>query len=369
MLELFASVSSLTNDARPNAQNIPAILNVLMLALLSGCVICWFIATIRLRNGQPLVSWQKRNCVSWNLIDTFVAVVLQLLFIFVGAMAFAMWLGVDFSDVESKSLSADQQISMMVFGEISMLTAAGLTATYLVMRSGATTADLGLATSRIGHNLLIGVVAFFMLIMPILLLQLGLEKLFPSAGNHPFVDLLREHGDDSMLRLIFVMAVIIAPIVEEFLFRVVIQGWLERFVTARTRPSNMENVQDTGNSDVSGERQPDSADVVESESPYDSPTSSLLAEFNPLTNRDPIEQNEPSDVIRTWIPIVIASALFAGAHLGHGTAPIPLFFLSLGLGYVYHRTHTIWPSMVAHLLVNLLAVAQLKIALDNGIPM
>jgi membrane protease YdiL (CAAX protease family) len=87
-----------------------------------------------------------------------------------------------------------------------------------------------------------------------------------------------------------------------------------------------------------------------------------------LTSRDRISQHTPSASWQAWIPIVIASALFAGAHFGHGTAPIPLFFLSLGLGYVYHRTHRIWPSLVTHALVNLLAVVQLKIAMDNGIP-
>jgi membrane protease YdiL (CAAX protease family) len=39
-------------------------------------------------------------------------------------------------------------------------------------------------------------------------------------------------------------------------------------------------------------------------------------------------------------------------HWGQGLAPIPLFPFALILGYVYQRTHRIWPSLIAHLLLN-----------------
>ena len=39
-------------------------------------------------------------------------------------------------------------------------------------------------------------------------------------------------------------------------------------------------------------------------------------------------------------------------HLGSGPDVIPLFFLALGLGYLYRQTHSIWPGFIVHTLLN-----------------
>ena len=46
--------------------------------------------------------------------------------------------------------------------------------------------------------------------------------------------------------------------------------------------------------------------------------------------------------------------MFASMHIGHGPAPIPLFFLGIGLGYTYQRTHRVLPCIVTHALFNAL---------------
>jgi hypothetical protein len=53
----------------------------------------------------------------------------------------------------------------------------------------------------------------------------------------------------------------------------------------------------------------------------------------------------------TW-PLLVSSGLFAMAHYNHGPDPIPLFFLAVGLGYLYQRTHRVLPCIVVHFLVN-----------------
>ena len=52
------------------------------------------------------------------------------------------------------------------------------------------------------------------------------------------------------------------------------------------------------------------------------------------------------------LPIVISSFLFAAMHGGQWPAPVPLFFLALVLGYLYHQTHRLLPSLVVHALLN-----------------
>jgi membrane protease YdiL (CAAX protease family) len=71
---------------------------------------------------------------------------------------------------------------------------------------------------------------------------------------------------------------------------------------------------------------------------------------------EPIEQETPRP---GWLPIVTSAGLFSLLHFSHGPDWIPLFFLALGLGYLYRQTHRITPCVVVHLLVNSLAVLQL----------
>jgi hypothetical protein len=55
-----------------------------------------------------------------------------------------------------------------------------------------------------------------------------------------------------------------------------------------------------------------------------------------------------------WAAIVLTSALFAVVH-PLWTSPI-IFFLSLGLGYVYERTGNLWAPMGLHAAFNVLSV-------------
>ena len=64
-----------------------------------------------------------------------------------------------------------------------------------------------------------------------------------------------------------------------------------------------------------------------------------------------------------WVPIVVSSALFAIAHVGHGPDPAALFFLALLLGYVYQRTHRIVPCIVTHMLFNAASLGALIVML------
>jgi hypothetical protein len=63
------------------------------------------------------------------------------------------------------------------------------------------------------------------------------------------------------------------------------------------------------------------------------------------------------------VPLVLSAAIFAMLHYGQGPAPIPLFFLALGLGYLYRQTHRAAPSIVVHLMINSLSMAVMWIGL------
>jgi len=63
-------------------------------------------------------------------------------------------------------------------------------------------------------------------------------------------------------------------------------------------------------------------------------------------------------VANRWAVIIIASVLFTAIHLQLEPVALPgLFVLSLGLGYVYERTGSIWSSILVHSVFNAMNVA------------
>jgi hypothetical protein len=72
--------------------------------------------------------------------------------------------------------------------------------------------------------------------------------------------------------------------------------------------------------------------------------------------------------LNIWAPILVASTAFAMAHVGHGPAPIPLFFFSVALGYVYEKTGRLAPSIIAHFMLNLCTSILLWVAIMYRLP-
>ena len=60
---------------------------------------------------------------------------------------------------------------------------------------------------------------------------------------------------------------------------------------------------------------------------------------------------------------LVSSGLFAVAHLNVGTL-LPIFVMGMLLAWLYLRTGSIWPSIVAHTAQNLLALTFLEIPFD-----
>src|SRR5690606_35129689 len=95
------------------------------------------------------------------------------------------------------------------------------------------------------------------------------------------------------------------------------------------------------------------ATVKVDEDPYASPREVQSTAGPPLNQSSPREIERDLDTRSDWTPtavwpIVITSLVFAVMHWGQGLAPIPLFFLSLGLGYLYRQTGSLVPSIVVH---------------------
>lgn len=335
------------------------LLTILAASLLIASLVAWQAVIRRWWHGVPLVPEQPRQSVPWGLIDVIVAICL--LFV-LGGVAYAVisWAtggSLDQLDEAASLVAYRWSVAAQSLASLATLT---LVAAMIIARCGASWRDLGLDAGTVRSDIQLGTIAFCALAPPTYALQFVLVQWVES--KHPLVELLRERPDPTLLGLSVVAAVIVAPVFEEFLFRVLLQGWLESFVGHTADPVRLffgrpaeERSRDgavAGNDKLVCPQYPVdwSSDGVPwkqgNANPY-IPPGDTDGDSAP-----PVFTWKGTATARFYFPIVGSSLLFALMHLTHGPDWIPLFFLALGLGYLYRQTHRLLPCVTVHLLFN-----------------
>jgi hypothetical protein len=257
--------------------------DVLAVGLLALCgfgvslAVLWLIVR-RMRLGLPAVERRPRPLVLWNGADVATTVLSFLGFQVLAATAVppAASLGV-----------------RLTAGSVAMLAATAVSMLHLVSR-GAAWSSMGCGLNRLRDNAVLAVAGLALLLAPLLGLAAVLDRIVPY---HPaIVDFLTTHRDPLSIGLVAFAAVVAAPIAEEFLFRRVLQGWLEGWLEPRA------------------------------------------PRWGGVT------------------AIVVSSLAFALAHLGQGLAWVPLFFFGLVVGYLARQTGSIVPGIILHGLFNAVSV-------------
>jgi membrane protease YdiL (CAAX protease family) len=153
------------------------------------------------------------------------------------------------------------------------------------------------------------------------------EWLYRQVGyqHPPAHDLLKTMGEtpEAFVRnLAIVVAVVIAPLWEELLFRGHIQTMLREGII----------------------RLRESATRIEPLAPAARPGDTLeyFAAAPPVVDRL-VDRPRPLDA---WLAIVLTSLLFAGIH--HPWTFPPIFVLSVCLGFAYERSRNLWVPIVMH---------------------
>jgi len=227
-------------------------------------------AVARARRGLPAVDVRPHPPVAWGGGDV--------------AAAVASYLGLQIVASAVLPTAATVHLRLAAAGT-AVLAATLLTAAQLVAR-GAPRDSLGFGLARLRDDAALGIAGLALVLAPLLCLAGLLDRVQPY--RHEIIDFLAAHRDPLAIGLVAFCAVVAAPIAEEFLFRRVLQGWLER--------------------------------------------------------------HEPAWG-QGW-PILASSAAFALAHYGQGLGWIPLFFFGIVCGYLARQTGSIVPGVVLHALFN-----------------
>ncbi len=345
----------------------------LTIAILTGAVYSWVVAALRLQRREPILDYAARRPVPWGFVD-FVFVVI--VFVVVATIARSVTLLLHLETATKDNDSVVPNLTALLTFSLVSLASCGLSLWVISLRTGADGHNFGWRPRQISVDLGIGVWAFVFLIVPVFAIQYVLLKFFEPA--HPIIDLLRQDSSRKFFLATGFMAVVAAPIVEEILFRVLLQGWLENLAMV----SRSVSIGKSTAYHIFMGRRPTFGEVAEHSWPdawgaakgsdADASPPQLDTEYQysnpPPTNSPTSSPPQPVDGLEMqpslW-PIVISSAAFAAVHFGHGTDPIPLFVLACGLGWLYQRTHRVIPCIVVHMLLNGISLLQLAVYLST----
>ena len=349
--QLRLPVGTLLAAAEPSMTLIDFVSLIVMILIAMGSLYFWYHAFARLQQNKELIPYQRSECVL-GFVDLFAMFVLWL-----GSQVATMSLLVALTGAKIESgpdvveeygvwllyLSAATGIGSFLLGSI-----------FLFIRYR-TLNSFGLRFNQVSKQVGYGVAAFVMLFPPMILLQWALTQFVEY--DHPVLSVLAENPSFVSIFSCWAAAVLAAPFVEEFLFRGVFHHWLERLSVSKLSSdkllfggSNNEPVRSDTHSETNeipnaNFGQPSRIDY-DSVNPYQSP---FTTPQNPTATNEHLDSEGPK--FAYW-PILISSLCFAAVHIGQGLAPIPLFFLALGLGYLFRQTGSLIACITVHFMLN-----------------
>ncbi len=307
-------------------------------AVLFASIGLWSQLTRRLQAGQPILPYEPRRPVPWGpglgLAAAF----------FVGMTILSALVGGRETSPAAMPTSGEF-VSMAMMDSAIKLALVLLGVLVIVVVSSGSRLDLGLPASglQLGRDLGLGLVTALATLAPVYFVQFTLVQLVGWEPHHPALEQLMHQPTIGVALAAFFAAAVVAPIFEEFVFRLLMQGWLEKVedrylglpdhgpAPGETRPTPTLPVD-------SAETNPfASSGVVERESGEASPVPSYEGGF---------------DLPRGWSPLITTSVCFGLAHYTQGPAPLSLILFAIVVGYVYQRTHRIVPCVTAHATFN-----------------
>ncbi|MFM8282278.1 MAG: lysostaphin resistance A-like protein [Planctomycetaceae bacterium] len=258
----------------PGATDPAPVLRLLALAAAVASLLTALAAARRVRLGVPLVTPRSMSPAPWSGRD--VAVV-------VGTL---LWVQVLAAAVAPPTAPLASRLLVSVVG---MVLATGLAGWYLRV-AGASWHDIGLTGWRWGEGMRTALAALALVLWPLLALATLLDRVVPY--RHPIIEYLGDHRGGAAMALVVLSAVVVAPVVEEFLFRRVLLGWLLRAW----------------------------------------PVAGGLG------------------------AVAVQAMAFGMSHAGQGLAPVPLTLFGLVLGWLALRTGSLLPGILLHALFNAVSI-------------
>jgi membrane protease YdiL (CAAX protease family) len=331
-----------------DSPQIPPWLVCFYVGILLASGIFWLKTIARLRRRQPILPYEPRPAVPWGPIVALPAVAMMLLVVTSGSAT-------ESTPVEQIAIDPHKVLRHLSASIVFQVFLAGVVLAIAAI-SGATSVDLGLARTprAAARDLGVGAVTCVAAAGPIYLIQGFLMYLLgqEDPSRHPMFRMVTGgESNVAVFLLATVAAVVAAPVCEEIIYRLMLQGWLERWEDNHLQQATSEA------ESAAGQLYADDAQREQAQITIDIDPA---AEAQPDTQSSPLTNGQLRPGVfglpHGLFPILASSALFAAAHAGYGPEPVAIFLLALIFGYVYQRTHRIVPTIVAHALFNLISM-------------
>jgi membrane protease YdiL (CAAX protease family) len=339
------------------------------LAFFGACLFGWVVLASLWGNGARFVPQpETRTEARWGLLDLIAVLFLIFLAQLLG-LGLAKLLGIGDLSAATGAGKLDIRVNAWVlsFHLLAML----LSTLWICARCRVGFSQVGWSMHRMGKDVALGLAATILFVPPIYVLMFALTSWLQHDYDHPIFEMV---GNDLwLLGLAAWMAVGVAPITEEYLFRVLLQGYLEAMakqpLTARevflgrSMTAPPENASTTMPSSTLSK-----ADATWNENPYQSTmVIAMEADAAPINSEaDGIMPDAKESPVVPWWPVIVTGILFGLAHFDFGVSWIPLVLMGWVLGWLYRMTHRIWPSLIVHVLLNSISLAGLGAKILSG---
>ena len=182
-------------------------------------------------------------------------------------------------------------------------------------------------------------------------IQFATVRLWESNA-HPLLKMVQDEFSPGVLQLAILMAVFIAPVCEEVLFRGIIQSWV---VTQLDRLRSEPEPVPVDSLAITASQALPAADYTNSQTELREPgTDPFPAALERPSGPSP---HTPSRTVNhqslsSKLGIIATSVIFAALHWEQWPAPIPIFLLAVVIGIVYQRTGSLIAAICMHAMFN-----------------
>ncbi len=284
---------------------------LLGLAILTSVVV-WIRVLIAGRTApsgilESLVPVQPRHRPFWSPADFLVmyGALIVLSIILKQTMVYQGWMELPDPGDDPSASSLRAQFAKIGVNSIAGISGLVVTFAWLRLCNRNWWRELALGWTR--KDVALGVRGALMILPPVLLIAALVSYFEPY--HHDVLSGLAESHTPGLFLAMVVSTAVLTPCVEEFMFRVLLQGGLQGIADRQV--------------DENGSWRPASC----------------------------------------W-PIIATSVVFSWMHMGQGAAYIPLFFFSLAVGFLYRQTGRVAASVVVHMILNGLTLCTMYLELQ-----
>ncbi len=345
-----------------------ALLFGLLLFYLVGGIGSWIYFGSRIKAHLPLLRIEPWTPRAWGLMDIGIVLVSILLGQGLFAAVGVRLLGIDAGELQAGE--AGIPIGLALWAGVGNVFAMLIATLLITLRLGVTAQHVGFDFQQLKLRSMQGILVGLATLPFIYILMVLVSAGFQTEYSHPLIEEMSQRGTLSVYLMGFVTAAVIAPVTEEFLFRVVIQGWLQSLPFK----SALANILGSWRAEPSN-----AIAVAQGEVPEQNlaaPSSVSDGEWSREWTEPNRDSNEPIDSVQpdasagaeqefkppVW-PSILSGILFGLAHWAYGLSFVPLIALGIILGLVYRATHSIWPCIVIHGMLNATSMGLLGLSI------